>query len=110
MFLRNRKRYALALVAGIGLGAAGLAAATSPAQAANVWVTGHYGPYGHWHPGHWAPGQTVIVAPPATLVPPAYSNSPVVIVPNPSPNRVTRVWVQGFRGPYGNWHPGHWAP
>ncbi len=18
-----------------------------------VWVEGHYGPHGHWHPGHW---------------------------------------------------------
>jgi hypothetical protein len=21
-----------------------------------VWVQGHYGPYGRWHPGHWRCG------------------------------------------------------
>jgi hypothetical protein len=33
-----------------------------------VWVEGHYGPRGHWHPGHWrCPGvveEEVVVAHP----------------------------------------------
>ncbi len=30
-----------------------------------VWVEGHYGPYGHWHPGHWkCPEQPVAVVVP----------------------------------------------
>ena len=33
-----------------------------------VWIEGHYGPYGHWHPGHWrCPGvveeEVVVVKP-----------------------------------------------
>ncbi len=24
-----------------------------PPCAGGVWVDGHHGPYGHWHPGHW---------------------------------------------------------
>jgi len=25
----------------------------APPCPGGVWVEGHYGPYGHWHPGHW---------------------------------------------------------
>jgi hypothetical protein len=24
-----------------------------PPYAGAVWIPGHYGPYGGWHPGHW---------------------------------------------------------
>jgi hypothetical protein len=24
-----------------------------PACAGGVWIAGHYGPRGRWHPGHW---------------------------------------------------------
>jgi hypothetical protein len=30
--------------------------------AGGVWVAGHYGPRGHWHPGHWrCPGVVEVV-------------------------------------------------
>ena len=33
-----------------------------PPCAGGVWVDGHYGPYGHWHPGHWrCPAPVVVV-------------------------------------------------
>ncbi len=25
----------------------------APPCRGGIWVEGHYGPYGHWHPGHW---------------------------------------------------------
>jgi hypothetical protein len=29
-----------------------------------VWIEGHYGPRGAWHPGHWqCPGGVVVLAP-----------------------------------------------
>jgi hypothetical protein len=31
------------------------------------------------------------------------------VVPRPLERDCPRaVWVEGFRGPYGRWHPGHW--
>ena len=41
--------------------------APAPACAGGVWVEGHYGPQGAWHPGHWrCPGvveERVVVRP-----------------------------------------------
>lgn len=75
---------------------AGLFAVTVAAQAAAVWVQGHYGPAGRWIPGHWAGG----VGP----APGPYEGPPPGVAP------AGRVWVPGYYGPAGGWHPGHWAP
>jgi hypothetical protein len=62
------------LAAAVVLGAAGCVvhetvAVRPPPCPGAAWVEGHYGPYGHWHPGHWlCPGVAVASpAPPAAV-------------------------------------------
>lgn len=55
MFQRMSKLFAAAVVAAALLGGCIVrerVVAPAPCPGA-VWVEGHYGPYGHWHPGHW---------------------------------------------------------
>ncbi len=46
--------FALALTAGGCVVHERVAVRPVPAPCpGGVWIAGHYGPYGHWHPGHW---------------------------------------------------------
>jgi hypothetical protein len=55
------KRWISALALGAALTAAGSSCVVREQRVATgprgcpggVWIQGHYGPYGRWHPGHW---------------------------------------------------------
>jgi hypothetical protein len=47
------KLYALVLLGILGSAGCYTEYAVRPTHCVAVWVPGHYGPFGRWHPGHW---------------------------------------------------------
>ncbi len=51
--MRTLRAVVLALAAGGALGGCYTEYQVRPVGCRAVWVPGHYGPWGRWHPAHW---------------------------------------------------------